>query len=463
VLFHRGEEDWGGLEVGLRQDIRWGYRLFGQDTVPAGAAPGQTFVPGPHTFQKLPTLSWVFAERPVAEGRFVLGGRLEFTRLSPLLSSFGDEGLDGRFEPDGAMSVTTPTGTARVPDGAQGNGVFDGADREARDRIDLNPRLSTAWALGRGARLSPALALRQDLYLGEVSGHTAQRGYPLLDLVLDSRLTRSFSVAGTSLRHALAPSVALRYVPVVWGGLPSPGASPGLPGQAYDEIDNALPSTPPGVSRRFLHAVVELNQTLQSEQGPTRHELLRLALGQGFDLSRPVPTFGLGAVAEDAPMARDTYARMSARVGALSTTGVIRYDPNARQISQLSADFRVDVPRGSLYARYDDLAGTGSDRLRRGLDALVGPARTSTQRAQFLTAGTQATLGFGLGLRYETIVQPQARSESPLLQQWLGVSYGPACDCWRVEGVARLQRGRTIPDFGLNLTVSGVGTFGAGG
>ena len=464
VLFRRDDEDWVGVELGLRQDIRWGYSLLGRDRVPASAAAGQTFVPAPRTFQKLPTLSWVFAERRVADSPFVLGGRLEFTRLSPLLSSFGDEGDDGRFEPSGTRSVTSDTGvTTRGVDVSQGNGVFDGADREARDRLDFNPRLSTSHALGRWARLSPALALRQDFYLGEVSGRAAQRGYPLLDLVLDSRLTRSFSLAGASLRHALEPSVALRYVPVVWGGLPPPGASPGLPGQAYDEIDSALPLTDPGVSRRFLHAVVELNQTVQAVQGATRRELLRLALGQGFDLSRHAPTFGLGTVAEGEPLARDTYARLVAHVGALSTGGVVRYDPNARQISQLSADFRVDVPRGSLYARYDDLASAGSDRLRRGLDALVGPARTSTQRAQFLTAGTQATLGFGLGLRYETIVQPQARSESPLLQQWLGVSYGPACDCWRVEGIARLQRGRAIPDFGLSLTVSGVGTFGTGG
>jgi LPS-assembly protein len=123
----------------------------------------------------------------------------------------------------------------------------------------------------------------------------------------------------------------------------------------------------------------------------------------------------------------------------------------------------VDVPNGNIYARYDDLMGVGSDRLRRSLDALVGPARKSAQRAQFLTAGAQATLGLGIGLRYEAIVQPQARSESPLSQQTLGVSYGPACNCWRVEGLARLGRGQARPDFGLNLTVTGVGTFGTGG
>ncbi|ATB26996.1 LPS-assembly protein LptD [Melittangium boletus] len=452
VLYRRSEDQWVGLEVGLRQDIRWGYSLLGEHSPPTGAV-SSPIPAAPRTFQKLPAISWVLAERPLFDSRFIGGARVEFSRLSPLFSSFGDEGLDGRFEP-GADSVTDP---------AQGNGLFDGADREARSRIDVNPRVSTSFALGPWARLSPALSLRQDFYLGEVSGRTAQRGYPLLDLVVDSRLSRTFDIAGVSFQHSLEPSVSLRYVPLVWGDLPSPGAAPELPGQPYDEIDSALPITAPGVARRFLHAVVELNQTLRFRKENTRRELLRLTVGQGFDLSRHAPTFGQGSVLESDPVTRDTFGRLSAQLGSISGGGTLRYDPNSNQIAQLSADFRVDVPNGDIYARYDDLVGVGSDRLRRSLDGLVGSARQSPQRAQFLTAGTEAKLGFGLGLRYEVIVQPQSRSESPLSQQWIGVSYAPACNCWRVEGIARLQRGRAIPDFGLNLTVAGVGTFGTGG
>ncbi|WP_434381014.1 LPS-assembly protein LptD [Melittangium boletus] len=463
VLYRRDADGWLGLEVALRQDIRWGYGLFGGPRPPAGAT--DTALPaGPRTFQKLPALSWSLAERPLLGGWLVGGARMEFTRLSPLLSVFGDEGLDGRFEPDGALPLTPPEGgVVRVPDPAQGNGRFDGADREARQRLDLNPRLSTSFALGPWARLSPALALRQDFYLGEVSGRTAQRGYPLLDLVLDSRLTRVFTLGDTTYQHAVEPSVALRYVPRVWGGLPAPGASPELPGQPYDEIDSALPPTAPGVARRFLHAVVEVGQTLRSRRGTTRRELARLSVGQGFDLSRYVPTLGQGSSDTTQSVARDTFGRLSTHLGALTAGGTLRYDPNSRQIAQLSADFRLDMPKGNIYARYDDLQGVGSDRLRRGLDALVGSARQSPERAQFLTAGTQVTLGRGLGLRYEALVQPQTRDESPLGQQWIGVSYAPACNCWRVEGIARLQRGRAIPDFGLNLSVTGVGSFGTGG
>jgi LPS-assembly protein len=462
VLYHRGDDHWAGLEVGLRQDIRWGYSLLGSNDAPANAVLVQPITPAPRTLQRFPALTWALPERPLPGG-LVGAVKVEFTRLSPLLTLFGDEGEDGVYDPSGLLTAANPGGTRDV-DTTQGNGVFDASDREARDRLDVLPRVSSSFALGPYARLTPALALRQDFYAGEVSGRTAQRGYPLVDLVADSELARTFEFRGTTLRHSLMPSVRLRYVPIVWGGLPSPGASPDRPGQIYDEIDAALPATPVGASQRFLHALVELSQTLHARRGEgARSELVRLVLGQGFDLSRFAPTLGRGVALEDDQPLRDTYGRLSATVGRVSTNGLLRYDPNTHRIAQLSADFRVSVPQGEIYASYDDLMGVGSDRLRRGLDALVGPARTSDQRAQFLRAGTQVTLGFGLGLRYEAIVQPQARSESPLNQQWLAVSYGPACNCWRIEGVARLERGRARPDFGVNLTITGVGTFGTGG
>jgi LPS-assembly protein len=462
VLYHRGAEHWVGLEVGLRQDIRWGYSLFGSNAAPSGAVLGLPITPAPRTFQELPSLTWALPERPLF-GRWVGGLKVEFTRLSPLLARFGDEGEDGRYDPERLLSAAN-VGGVRDLDTAQGNDVFDASDREARNRLDLLPRLSSSFALGPYARLTPALSLRQDFYVGEVSGRAGQRGYPIVDLVADSELARTFAFRGSTLRHALAPTVALRYVPLVWGGLPSPGASPDRPGQVYDEIDAALPLAPEGAARRFLHAVVALNQTLHARTAAgVQSELVRLTLGQGFDLSRYAPTLGQGFALDDERIARDTFGRVSANVGRFSGNGVLRYDPNTREITQLSADFRVGAPQGEIYARYDDLLGVGSDRLRRSLDALVGPAATSAQRAQFLTAGTNVTLGFGLGLRYEAILQPQARSESPLRQQWFAVSYGPACNCWRIEGVARLERGRARPDFGVNLTITGVGTFGTGG
>jgi LPS-assembly protein len=381
--------------------------------------------------------------------------RVEFSRLSPLRSAFGDEGVDGRYE-------------AKVggidPDPLQSDDLFNSADREARDRLDLLPRLSASFGLGPYVRATPALSLRQDVYLGELTGRVGQRGYPLLDLTLDTELARTFEYKDATFRHALSPSVSLRYVPVVWGGVPSPGAAPELPGQSYDEVDAALPAFAPGAARRFLHGVVELHQTLRLREGTSRGELMRLTLGQGFDLSSFAPTLGLGSEGRRARV-RDTYARFSARSGILGANGVVAYDVLSGQFTQFSADFAISSPRREvLYARYDDLLAVGSERMRRGLDALVGPARRpGSQRAQLLTAGTALTLGFGMGLRYEAIIQPQVVTEGPLLQQVLGVSYGPKCDCWRVEGVARLGRNQTVPDFGVNFSVAGVGSFGTGG
>lgn len=455
TLFHRGEDSFVGLDVAFRQDLRWGFDYFAENRLPAAADPARPVIPGPNTFQRLPALTFSMPERHLF-GPLMGGFHVRFIRLAPMLRSFGDEGEDGLFNAFGLYGEPVPGGPPPT-DLTQANGLFDASDREARDRLDFFPRLSASFGMGRFARVTPYAALRQDLYVGEVSGRVTQRGYPLMGLTLDSQVARSYALRTGGLRHVIAPSVELRTVPLLWGDVPSPGASPGRPPQRYDEIDSSLPLGKDGRGQRFLHAVAQVTQALQLEEGAQRREVLRLTLGQGMDLSREKD--------EDQPVLRDTFARLSAQWGVIHAGGQLRWDPTSTRVSQLSTDLTLDNGRGAaLYGRYDDVLVVGSERLRRGIDALVGPRADQPDRVQQLVAGMRFTLGIGLGLRYEALVQPTAiENESPLAQQVLGVSYGPACDCWRAEGVATLRRGQTRPDFGLNLSVAGFGSFGSGG
>jgi LPS-assembly protein len=414
---HRTENTYAGLDAVVRQDLRWGYSFLGRDYSASG-----TRLFGPAPLQQLPRL-WFAVPDTQVKGPVWAGFRAELTRMGPLNSNTGDEGTDGVFAPDFPEA-----------NGSQGDRQFQDGEREPRTRLDLHPRLSASLPLGRVARVVPYLAYRQDLYFGETTGQTAHRGYAMAGAEVSSELSRVF---GKSVRHTVTPAAEIRFVPAVFGE----GWS-----RAYDEIDEALGKSP----GPLLQAVVELRQRLFLNDAGKVKELLSLDVGQGVDL------LGAGRLG-------DAYLRVSSRPGFARLAGMARYDPVAGRVSYLSAGFGLDSGRGdTLWGHYDNLLAAGSDRMRRGIDALIGPALpagSSLRRIEQLSVGASTQFKFGLGLRYEALVWPQA--SEPVRSQTVGASYSPACNnCWRVQ-IFRSFFADRDPTFGFSLSIQNFGTFGS--
>jgi len=430
-LSRRGGDGWLGVDVVLRQDLRWGHALLGGDRDLTGAQ-----VPGPSTLQRLPALRAELFERPLA-GPLTVAGSASFVRVAPLSGAGGDEGTDGRFDP-----------VRPDVDGTQADGRWQPGEREARMRLDLRPRLAGSWRLGQVASVSSWMAWRQDGWVGESSGQVIHRGYPSAGVQMATRLEGQLGAGAVQTRHVVEPSVALQSIPVVLGAAPA---------VAYDEVDAAISGPLP------LQGVAVLRQRFL--QAPSGAERLRVELGQGVDLA-------LGRAA-------DAFARVGADVGPFRLSGTARYDPVRSRWAQLQGTLRVGAPRTGAWVAYERLLLTGSDRTRRGVDELLGRPVLEAELplmtvAEQLTAGASATFRSGLGLRYEALVGPRppavlpAGGFQPIRQQTLAASYGPACDCWRMEGqlVARpnpLVAGAWTWQFGVSLTLAGFGTFGTGG
>jgi LPS-assembly protein len=442
VLARRAHGSYFGVDAVFRQPIFSGGQPFGFDLLREDRDAAGNLLVGPLTFVRGPAVTWALIERTLT-GPLRAGLRAEAVRLGPLRRSFGDEGQDGVYR--------------LPPDDGQGNRRFDPGEREARLRLDVNPRFSTPFGLGRFAQLTPYLGLRETVWHGEVTGRTQHRGYALVGTQAETSVVGDFG-GENGVRHRVTPYVDLRWAPFVLGG---------LPGQPYDAVDAALPD------EGILQAVTEVRQELGVWQGAAYRELFRLHLGQGWDLRR-----GRSA---------DSFAQLTLQQGPLSASAVARYDVPTRRWAQFSGRLHLDNGKGtSLFASYDDLLTVGSDPLRAGIDELVGvplsvldPAQL--RRAQQLHAGLRTVFPFGLGARYEAVFHPAAASSQRLRQQLVGLSYGPGCECWRLEIYAWLRPlppdparppprtdgflGSSLqsPEFGANLTIHQFGHFGTGG
>lgn len=398
TLFHRGVDHFAGLDVVMRQDLSTGYSLFANQ--------------GPNPVQRLPGLTVLLPSRQIA-GPLSFSVKGEAVRLAPTVPRLGS--------------------------------------LEARERFDLMPRLDIGGVVGGALGLSAFAAWRQDVWLNETTGAATQRGYPLLGARVEAELARTFA---QSVRHTVAPSVELRAVPLVVGAAP---ASP------YDEIDCGIGgpdvvdgagmlSTPRRVdctrAGPALQAVAQVRQRLLLKQNGAISELLTLDLGQGVHLLKP----RLG----------ETFARLTAGYGLFHASTTVRVDPVAKRLTRASVLGALEDRGRGLYLGYENLLDEGSDRSQQPLDLLVGPPllTANASRTQALVFGAHWRTG-GVGLRYDTIFLDPEKEKFPT-QQTVGISYGPACECWRFEAFGT-YRGTAFPDFGATLTISGFGTLGTGG
>lgn len=305
--------------------------------------------------------------------------------------------------------------------------VIRASGLEGYDRIDLMPRLDVGGVVAQALSLSAFAAWRQDVWFGERSGNVAHRGYPLLGGTVQTELARTFN---ESVRHTIAPSIELRAVPFVIG-TPTPP-------WRYDEIDAAI--TGPAVQ-----AVALVRQRLQVKG---RGDVVRLDVGQSFNLLPPVTT-------------GESFARLGIATGLFRATGTVRVDPLLKIVTRVSVLGSLDDGRGrGAYLSFEQLTDTGTDRARQPIDLLIGPRLVPNSASQVVTFGGRWRVG-GLGLRYDAIFLDLPRFKWPS-QQTVGVSYGPACECWRLE-VFGTYRPDNFPDLGASLTITGFGTLGTGG
>lgn len=432
TVYHRGQDDYAGLALAYRQDIRWGYPLFGD-------------APRPPVFQELPTLRYALPTVPLF-GPVTGGVELELSRLSPLGALLGDEGTDGVYWP-----------ALPDADGTQGNGRLDPGERQARTRLDVMPRVNATFDLGGVLRLTPYLAVRESIYLREVERTTSHRAYGMVGAYLDTELSRVFGEGATAIRHSIMPSVELRAVPRVFGQ-----RAP----QVYDEVDAAVPED------GFFQGQVALRQKVLARVGTTgTAELGRLDVVQGVDfLERR-----LG----------ETSGRIRAVLGPVTAEARGRLDlftPEVdERLTQLSANlgWNIIANRLSVSAGYER-ALASSEQVRRPIDMLLPPplgpqvpgpgaglacsnpnalANTPVDR---VLAGASASFPFGLNVGYGAEVQrrdPARCDVTELFSQTLSVSFSPSCDCWRLNSWARVGPGTNL-DWGLSVTVLNLGTFG---
>lgn len=466
TAFHRGANHALTLDVGLRQDIQWGYDWLGTGTLLKQGRVIGNF--GPGTLQRLPALTFGWSPDPLGPVRFTLDA--EAVRLAPLFSLSGDEGSAAN---EGAITAVpfkqaveqlfNPSSPYFSTTNGMGNRVWNPGEREARDRLMVKPTISASVTPLGAFTLSGSASWRQLAWAGEASGRSWSRGYLLLGGALETQLARRF--ADGAVRHVIEPRVEVRALPF--------GYTDGTAGATlvpYDAVDFAVPNT----SAR-AQGVIELRQRLHARDGS---ELVRLELGQGAELAA-TPTLG------------ESYGRLSFRAGWLSGSGSLRFDPlasrwptNELTVTRATARLDVDDGRGhGAYGTYENVLMEGTARSRQPLDLLflIDRGYTSATRLQQIAFGARWNFG-AFAVRYDALVAEQRLQREdgtigPVLafsQHALSVGVTPACDCWRLDLTAtqpipwRLAGAMNpqgpifqAPSVGFSLSVARFGTIGS--
>ncbi|MDP3233391.1 MAG: hypothetical protein Q8N26_11490 [Myxococcales bacterium] len=515
VLFHRGVDHLVTLDTVLRQDLTAGYDLFGRDVFPRSVnqnANSQAPRFGPNPIQRLPGLTFSLPVRTLT-GPLAFDLTADAVQQMPLRLGTGDEGAlanEGRsFDPETGLELPAecvverlylarfPNQLAQCPQNRMGGplspsaGVGDGrwqlGERESRFRLNVMPRLWAAGALANAVALSATAGWRQGLWAGQSSGRTTTRGYPLLAARAEFEVARVF---GKSLRHSFTPIFEARAVPFVVATSTRANDPSLLGGPApYDELDRSISDNRPRVQ-----AIAEVRNRLVTRGG---QEVIRLDVGQGFDLLSPVTPGPGGVLAPEtmeagrfnAPRLAESYARLVMNVGWFTVAGQARFEPTlpSPRLTRGSASASCFIPGGhSLNATYENVLDDGTNRARAPIDLLFGDpvVATSTSRAQLLSGGAATRFG-PFGLRYDIVLfnrqWPRRDASGTILkdlmgrdlqdvllsfgQHSVGITWTPACDCFRLDlSVAQRLTGAgglgPLEFVGFNFSVARLGSIG---
>jgi hypothetical protein len=372
--------------------------------------------------------------------------------------------------------------------------------RAAVDHLDLFPSLTLPLNFGRFATASVKASWREDLWSFESNpspsgadlGQSGQRGYPLLDADLGTKLSRSWS-SGWS--HSIASEIEARYLPAIetsglvpplWlipaggtvfdhaTGLAFARAIP-LP---YDELDFApgYGGPPPITPNRlgtiqlgtlptgFAQGALHIDQRLRGPPGSNVQA--RLDIGEYVDEGGFEASYGL---------LQSTFGQFHANGYTLFSNqptpcpGCTAATADVRRLEEATADVGWGDPRGDgANVTFVRALAAGSAILNSPVDALFAPPLQSDDLRWTLPDVSQAAVNANVriwdGLFVHAGMTYLVPAATPI-QILAGAGYHSAQNCLVLDGNLVLQP----PQSGSPLAVTAffvtfdLGEIGGGG